>query len=159
LDFKGGPPPPSSTPPKCMYASVSYSAIHVACDSTVLLPPFIFSTGHVNKSLERFERRILDEFVKMYNDSDSFYFSFTGDMTNSMQRQMSSTQNLVLAGNSKTKDENDAGAQLRGGAAALGGVAILCDQGRNLPNGGKLYPPSHFCKKHFLTNSLTKSLK
>ncbi len=37
--------------------------------------------------MERFERRILDEFVKMYNDSDSFYFSFTGDLTNSLQRQ------------------------------------------------------------------------
>ena len=36
----------------------------------------------------RFERRILDEFVKMYNDSDSFYFSLTGDVTNSLQRQM-----------------------------------------------------------------------
>ena len=36
----------------------------------------------------RFERRILDELVKMYNDSDSFYFSLTGDITNSLQRQM-----------------------------------------------------------------------
>ena len=42
----------------------------------------------MSKALLRFERRILDEFVKMYNDSDSFYFSLTGDVTNSLQRQM-----------------------------------------------------------------------
>ena len=47
-----------------------------------------FSAGLTSKALLRFERRILDEIVKMYNDSDSFYFSLTGDITNSLQRQM-----------------------------------------------------------------------
>jgi hypothetical protein len=41
----------------------------------------------VSKVAERFERRILDEISKMFNDSDSFYFSLTGDITNSVQRQ------------------------------------------------------------------------
>ena len=45
----------------------------------------------MSKSLERFERRILDEIHKMFNDSDSFYFSYSGDLTNSLQRQMSKT--------------------------------------------------------------------
>jgi hypothetical protein len=36
---------------------------------------------------ERFERRIVDEICKMFNDSESFYFSLTGDITNSVQRQ------------------------------------------------------------------------
>jgi len=35
---------------------------------------------------ERFEKRIVDEILKMFNDSDSFYFSLTGDITNSVQR-------------------------------------------------------------------------
>jgi hypothetical protein len=41
-----------------------------------------------NKVTERFERRILDEITKMFNDS--MYFSLTGDITNSVQRQASS---------------------------------------------------------------------
>ena len=45
------------------------------------------SSGVASKALLRFERRILDEFCKMFNDSDSFYFSLTGDITNSLQRQ------------------------------------------------------------------------
>ena len=42
----------------------------------------------VNKALERYERRILEEFYKLFNDSNSFYFSLTGDITNSLQRQV-----------------------------------------------------------------------
>ena len=42
----------------------------------------------INKSLERYERRILEEFYKLFNDSNSFYFSLTGDITNSLQRQV-----------------------------------------------------------------------
>ena len=41
--------------------------------------------------MERFERRILEEFSKMFNDSNSFYFSLTGDITNSLQRQVART--------------------------------------------------------------------
>ena len=42
----------------------------------------------INKSLERYERRILEEFLKLFNDANSFYFSLTGDITNSLQRQV-----------------------------------------------------------------------
>ena len=42
----------------------------------------------LNKSLERYERRILEEFYRLFNDSNSFYFSLTGDITNSLQRQV-----------------------------------------------------------------------
>ena len=48
--------------------------------------PFIKNKS--NKLVERFERRILEEFSKMFNDSNSFYFSLTGDITNSLQRQV-----------------------------------------------------------------------
>ena len=41
-----------------------------------------------SRMVERFERRILEEFSKMFNDSNSFYFSLTGDVTNSLQRQV-----------------------------------------------------------------------
>ena len=41
----------------------------------------------MSRQLERFERRILEELSKIFNDSDSFYFSFSGDLTNSLQRQ------------------------------------------------------------------------
>ncbi|CAJ1066585.1 phosphatidylinositide phosphatase SAC2-like isoform X2 [Xyrichtys novacula] len=40
-----------------------------------------------NKERERLERRLLDELCKMFMDSDSFYYSMTYDLTNSVQRQ------------------------------------------------------------------------
>ncbi|KAG0711961.1 Phosphatidylinositide phosphatase SAC2 [Chionoecetes opilio] len=36
---------------------------------------------------ERYERRVLDELTKMFNDSDSFYYSMDADLTSSLQRQ------------------------------------------------------------------------
>lgn len=36
---------------------------------------------------ERYERRVLDELSKMFNDSDSFYYSPEADLTSSLQRQ------------------------------------------------------------------------
>lgn len=36
---------------------------------------------------ERYEWRLIDEMVKMFNDSDSFYYSPNGDLTNTMQRK------------------------------------------------------------------------
>ena len=38
--------------------------------------------------MERFERRVLEEFTKMFSESNSFYFSLTGDITNALQRQV-----------------------------------------------------------------------
>jgi len=35
----------------------------------------------------RHQRRLIDELIKLFNDSQAFYFSFTGDLTNSLQRQ------------------------------------------------------------------------
>nr|XP_057916600.1 phosphatidylinositide phosphatase SAC2 isoform X1 [Doryrhamphus excisus] len=40
-----------------------------------------------NKEKERIERRLLDELYKIFVDSDSFYYSPTYDLTNSVQRQ------------------------------------------------------------------------
>ncbi|KAM4590855.1 phosphatidylinositide phosphatase SAC2 [Odontesthes bonariensis] len=40
-----------------------------------------------NKEKERLERRLLDELYKVFVDSDSFYYSMTYDLTNSVQRQ------------------------------------------------------------------------
>ncbi|BFY98337.1 hypothetical protein BsWGS_01378 [Bradybaena similaris] len=50
------------------------------------------------KDKERFEKRILEELLKMYNDSDFFYYSDNFDLTNSLQRQNSATydKNLPL---------------------------------------------------------------
>ena len=39
------------------------------------------------KDLERLEKRLLEEFQKLFNDSQGFYFSFTGDLTNNLQKQ------------------------------------------------------------------------
>ncbi|XP_045613679.1 phosphatidylinositide phosphatase SAC2 isoform X2 [Procambarus clarkii] len=39
---------------------------------------------------ERYERRVLDELMKMFNDSDSFYYSCEADLTSSLQRQSDS---------------------------------------------------------------------
>ncbi|XP_068597376.1 phosphatidylinositide phosphatase SAC2 [Brachionichthys hirsutus] len=40
-----------------------------------------------NKEKERLERRLLDELYKIFMDSDSFYYSVTYDLTNSVQRR------------------------------------------------------------------------
>ncbi|XP_046383561.1 phosphatidylinositide phosphatase SAC2 isoform X1 [Ischnura elegans] len=40
-----------------------------------------------SKDRERFERRILEELHKIFTETDSFYFSLTGDLTNPLQRQ------------------------------------------------------------------------
>ncbi|XP_041866393.1 phosphatidylinositide phosphatase SAC2 isoform X2 [Melanotaenia boesemani] len=50
-----------------------------------------------NKEKERLERRLLDELYKIFMDSDSFYYSMTYDLTNSVQRQGDSNKsNLPL---------------------------------------------------------------
>ncbi|XP_064466053.1 phosphatidylinositide phosphatase SAC2-like [Ornithodoros turicata] len=46
-----------------------------------------------NKEKEKYERRVLDELAKMFNDTDSFYFSLCGDLTNSLQRQHNQAHN------------------------------------------------------------------
>ncbi|XP_063047769.1 phosphatidylinositide phosphatase SAC2 isoform X2 [Engraulis encrasicolus] len=40
-----------------------------------------------NKEKERLERRLLDELDKIFMDSDSFYYSLTYDLTNTVQRR------------------------------------------------------------------------
>ena len=57
----------------------------------------------VSKTVERFERRILEEFTKMFTDSRSFYFSLTGDITNALQRQLARVP--VTTTNSSTGEE------------------------------------------------------
>lgn len=54
------------------------------------LPPAQYSPAFQvkeNKEKERLERRLLDELYKVFMDSDSFYYSMTYDLTNSVQRQ------------------------------------------------------------------------
>lgn len=45
------------------------------------------------KDKEKLERRFVEELLKMFNDSDLFYYSPTGDLTNSLQRQCSGKYN------------------------------------------------------------------
>lgn len=40
----------------------------------------------VSKDKEKFEKRIIEEFCKIFTDTNSFYFSRTTDLTNSLQR-------------------------------------------------------------------------
>ncbi|KAG8435805.1 hypothetical protein GDO86_013664 [Hymenochirus boettgeri] len=46
-----------------------------------------------SKEKERLERRLLEELFKMFMDSDSFYYSWTYDLTNTVQRQSSRDKN------------------------------------------------------------------
>lgn len=48
-----------------------------------------------NKEKERLERRLLDELYKIFMDSDSFYYSPTFDLTNTIQRQGAATINAT----------------------------------------------------------------
>ncbi|XP_055464783.1 phosphatidylinositide phosphatase SAC2 isoform X1 [Psammomys obesus] len=41
-----------------------------------------------SKEKEKLERRLLEELLKMFMDSESFYYSLTYDLTNSVQRQV-----------------------------------------------------------------------
>jgi len=43
--------------------------------------------GLGGKDLEKLEKKLIDEILKIFNDSQGFYFSYTGDLTNSLQRQ------------------------------------------------------------------------
>ncbi|XP_058527552.1 phosphatidylinositide phosphatase SAC2 [Ochotona princeps] len=43
-----------------------------------------------SKEKEKLERRLLEELLKMFMDSESFYYSLTYDLTNSVQRQSTS---------------------------------------------------------------------
>jgi len=43
--------------------------------------------GLGGKDSEKLEKKLIDEFLKLFNDSKAFYFSYTGDLTNSLQRQ------------------------------------------------------------------------
>ena len=48
------------------------------------------------KDKERFERQIVEEFHKIFTDTNSFYYSKTTDLTNSLQRLCSlEKQNLI----------------------------------------------------------------
>ncbi|KAK2163401.1 hypothetical protein LSH36_80g06058 [Paralvinella palmiformis] len=44
------------------------------------------------KEKEKFEKRILEELMKMFNDSNSFYYCPVGDLTSSVQRNSSRSQ-------------------------------------------------------------------
>ncbi|XP_026754243.1 phosphatidylinositide phosphatase SAC2 isoform X1 [Galleria mellonella] len=53
------------------------------------------------KLAERFEKRLSDELHKIFDDSDSFYYSRTLDITNSLQRQYEIEKMLESEENSK----------------------------------------------------------
>lgn len=47
----------------------------------------VFFQIRESKEKERLEKRLLEELFKMFMDSDSFYYSLSYDLTNSVQRQ------------------------------------------------------------------------
>lgn len=48
------------------------------------------------KDKEKFEKQIVEEFYRIFNDTNSFYFSHTTDLTNSLQRLCNlEKQNLI----------------------------------------------------------------
>jgi hypothetical protein len=48
-----------------------------------------FDSIPVDDSKEKLEKRLTDELLKMFSETDSFYYSPTGDLTNSIQRKFS----------------------------------------------------------------------
>ncbi|KAL4640934.1 phosphatidylinositide phosphatase SAC2 [Arapaima gigas] len=48
-----------------------------------------------NKEKERLEKRLLDELFKIFMDSDSFYYSLTYDLTNTVQRQCDTDKSSI----------------------------------------------------------------
>ncbi|XP_013400457.1 phosphatidylinositide phosphatase SAC2 [Lingula anatina] len=47
------------------------------------------------KDRERFERKVTEEILKMFNETDSFYYSSSTDLTSSLQRQHGSAYNTA----------------------------------------------------------------
>ncbi|KAG8189742.1 hypothetical protein JTE90_012918 [Oedothorax gibbosus] len=47
---------------------------------------------------EKLEKKIIEEFTKMFTDTDSFYYSQTGDLTNSVQRQFAQSKDPEFKG-------------------------------------------------------------
>lgn len=68
-----------SLPPETHGSSSSFSS------APTQYPPAF--QAKENKEKERLERRLLEELYKIFMDSDSFYYSLTYDLTNSVQRQ------------------------------------------------------------------------
>lgn len=62
------------------------------------------SFGQESRNRRR-ERRIMDQLLKLFNDSDSFYFSPDGDLTNSMQRKFQRLEASDLKNEKKRKFE------------------------------------------------------
>ena len=73
-------------------AAALASQVKKAGKNAAPAPAVLTSGPNVSRELERFERRMLEEFSRMFNDSESFYFSPTGDITNSLQRQTKGTE-------------------------------------------------------------------
>lgn len=48
---------------------------------------------YYNKEKDKFEKRLLEEFNKIFTETDSFYFCATTDITNSLQRRSIAEQN------------------------------------------------------------------
>ncbi len=73
-------------------------------------PSAVLTSGpNVTRTLERFERRILEELARMFNDADAFYFSLTGDLTNCLQRQTEGMERKDGNGESPPTGEEDEG--------------------------------------------------
>lgn len=64
-----------------------YLAVWLESFSKRKIKPLLFFQIKESKEKERLEKRLLEELFKMFMDSDSFYYSLTYDLTNSVQRQ------------------------------------------------------------------------
>lgn len=70
--------------------TLNIPSVFIAPVIVLFYPPMQYSPAcqvKENKEKERLERRLLDELYKIFMDSDSFYYSMTYDLTNSVQRQ------------------------------------------------------------------------
>ncbi|XP_054168890.1 phosphatidylinositide phosphatase SAC2-like [Oppia nitens] len=65
--------------------------------------PRVVSRSNPNtETKDKCEKRLLDELYKMFTETESFYYSLTGDLTNSLQRQYKQKQTET-----KAKDSDD----------------------------------------------------
>ncbi|GAB1607682.1 phosphatidylinositide phosphatase SAC2-like, partial [Argonauta hians] len=84
------------------------------------------------KDKEKFERRIYEELLKLFNETNSFYYSLTFDLTNTVQRQ---SDTATAANATAANEERNNGGSGGGGkgtsaaAAAAAGVDVDVDGG------------------------------
>lgn len=90
---------------KPITSNSSFSNSNEAITSTTPSPPPPPSTS--NNNANKFEKKILEEIIKIFQENNgSFYFSYTYDLTSSVERQQEQFESNCILVNTNSSNEN-----------------------------------------------------